>query len=103
MIRIRVNAGQDAQTRVSELYDAVREETRVWSMSDMRRTKNLKLVHSARNVKGTIRRVKSNDSEYLEFECKAKDEIQEAITAGRFVHLVLRYMPSISEVAIHRI
>jgi hypothetical protein len=59
MIRITVNAGKDVQARVSELYDAVREETRVWSMSDLRRTKNLKLMHKARNVKGIIRRVKS--------------------------------------------
>jgi len=102
MIRIRVNVGQDIEARVGELYDAVREETRVWSMSDLRRTKNLKLVHTARNVSGTIRRVKSNDPEYLEFECKAKDGIQEAITAGRFVHLVLRYVASVSEITIHR-
>jgi len=102
MIKIRVNTGKGVQTRVSELYDAVREETRVWSMSDLRRTKNLKLVHKARNVKGVIRRVKPKDRNLLEFECKAKDTVQEAITAGRFVHLVLRYMPSVSEVSVER-
>jgi hypothetical protein len=102
MIRIRVNTGQDTQARVNELYDAVREETRVWSMGDLRRTKNLKLVHTARNVKGTVRRIKSSDPEYLDFECKAKDSTQEAITAGRFVHLVLRYMASVSDISIER-
>lgn len=102
MIRIRVNTGQDTQARVNELYDAVREETRVWSMGDLRRTRNLKLVHTARGVKGTVRRVRPSDSEYLDFECKAKDSIQEAITAGRFVHLVLRYMASVSSISIER-
>ena len=102
MIRITVDVGRDAQARISELYDAVREETRVWKMADLRRTKNLKLIHSARNVKGTIRRVKSLAPECIEFECKAKDDVQEAITAGRFVHLVLRYLPSASEIALHR-
>ena len=102
MIRIRVNVGQDTQARVNELYDAVREETRVWSMGDLRRTKNLKLVHTARNVKGTVRRIKSSESKYLDFECKAKDSTQEAIAAGRFVHLVLRYMASVSDISIER-
>jgi hypothetical protein len=102
MIHITVDAGQDVQARVNELYDAVREETRVWSMSDLRRTKNLKLIHSARNVKGIIRRVKADNPQHLVFECKAKDVTQEAITAGRFVHLILRYMPSASRITIDR-
>lgn len=102
MIHIMVDAGQDIEARVNELYDAVREETRVWSMSDLRRTKNLKLIHSARNVKGIIRRVKADNPQHLVFECKAKDATQEAITAGRFVHLILRYMPSASKIAIDR-
>lgn len=102
MIHIIIDTNQDIPARVSELYDAVREETRVWSMGDLRRTKNLKLVHSARNVRGTVRRVKVDDLQYLQFECKAKDAAQEAITAGRFVNLVLRYMTSVSQLTIKR-
>jgi len=102
MIRVKVFVGPDAATRIDQLYKAVRGETRVWSMNDLRRRKNLVLAHTARNVKGTVRRVKSADPEWLEFECKARDETQEAITAGRFVHLVLRYMPAVKDLSIHR-
>lgn len=102
MIRIVIDAGQDIQTRVSELYDAVREEARVWSMGDLRRTKNLKLIHSSRNVKGTVRGVKAEDPQHLAFECRAKDSAQEAITAGRFVNLILRCMTSVSQINIER-
>jgi hypothetical protein len=102
MIRITVNAGQDRDTRINELYDAVREETRVWSMDDLRRTKYLKLVHKGRGFKGTVRRVKSDNPASIQFECKAKGADFEAITAGRFVHLVLRYIPAVSEISIER-
>jgi hypothetical protein len=102
MIRIVLDSGQDIQACVSELYDAVREEARVWSMSDLRRTKNLKLIHSSRNVKGTVRRVKAEDRQHLVFECKAKDSAQEAITAGRFVNLILRCMTTVSQIIIER-
>lgn len=102
MIRVTISVGDDGQARIDELYQAVRSETRVWSMGDLRRTRNLVLTHTASKVKGTVRRAKSSDPECLEFECKAKDEAQEAITAGRFVHLVLRYMPSVKELRLHR-
>jgi hypothetical protein len=102
MIRIKVNAGEDTEESVSKLYDAVREGTQVWSMSDLRRTRNLRLVHTARNTTGTIRRVKCDEPKYVEFECKAKDAVFEAVTAGRFVNLVLRHMSAVCDIEIHR-
>jgi len=36
--------------RVDEIYEAVRQETRVWKMGGFRRTKTLKLIHKARNI-----------------------------------------------------
>jgi hypothetical protein len=102
VIQIRVEIKKDIHTQVNELYDAVREETRVWSMGDLRRTKNLKLVHQVRNIKGTVRRVNTKNKEALDFECKAKDDVSEAITTGRFVHLVLRYLGSAKKITISR-
>jgi len=75
MIRVIVRGGAESNALVGELYNAVRMETRVWSMSDLRRTRNLVLRHTSGRVEGTIRRVKASDAEMLEFECKAKDGV----------------------------
>lgn len=101
MIQIRVHAGKDPERRIHELCDAV-QHARIWRVKDRRCTRNLNLIHSSGTVTGSIHRAKSRDPEYLEFECKAKDRTLEAITAGRFVNLVLRDMASVTEVDIHR-
>ncbi|HSR20635.1 MAG TPA: hypothetical protein VLL49_06945 [Anaerolineales bacterium] len=101
MIQIKVNAGQGAERRVHELCDALRH-ARVWSIADRRCTRNLQLKHSSGTVQGSIRRIQSKDPEVLAFDCRAKDEAQEAITAGRFVNLVLRDLPAVSDISLHR-
>ncbi len=100
MIQIAIEAKGDLKARVDEIYEAVRQETRVWKMGDFRRTKNLKLIHKARDISGTVRRVTAKDGDALHFECKSKDAASEAITAGRFVHMVLRYMSSVRKVTL---
>ena len=101
MIHMTVDTNKDIGARVSELYDAI-ENTHVWKMSDRRRTKNLKLTHESQNVMGTVRRINVKNKSQLEFECKSKDPTQEAITAGRFVNLLLRHLESVSHIVIER-
>jgi len=101
MIQIKVLATKDPQRRVQELCEALRS-ARIWKMSDRRCTKNLKLIHASGTVRGEIRRVNSDSVGELEFECTAKDAAQAAITAGRFVNLVLRDLESVSDIHIHR-
>jgi hypothetical protein len=101
MIRITVQAGKNAQAGIHELCSAL-SHARVWHVSDRRRTKHLHLVHSSGTVKGSVRRVKAEDRELLTFDCSGKDEAQEAITAGRFVNLVLRDLHTVSDISIHR-
>lgn len=102
MIRIRVQVGQDGKRRAHELFEAVKQHARVWRSSDLRRTRNLTLIHEARNVKGKVREVKSVNPEYLAFNCTARTAAEEAITAGRFVHLVLRDLAEVSDITLHR-
>jgi hypothetical protein len=101
MIDITVRAGDDPEARVHELCEAVRH-ARVWTIQDRRCTRNLRLDHSSGNVQGSIRRIPSPGAERLEFQCTAKDDTQAAITAGRFVNLVLRDLKSASDITIHR-
>lgn len=101
MIQIRVNAGKNAEVQVHALCDALRH-ARVWAIRDRRFTKHLKLTHSSGTVKGRVQRVESADPGILSFDCTASSEAQEAITAGRFVNLVLRDMGSVSDISIHR-
>jgi hypothetical protein len=101
MIRIRVHAGKNAETRIHELCTALRH-ARIWSITDRRCTKHLHLIHSSGTVKGSVRRVRSVEPEVLTFDCTAKDEAQEAITVGRFINLVLRDLEAVSDISIHR-
>ena len=101
MIQIKVNAGKGAEKQVHELCETLRH-ARVWAVSDRRYTKHLHLTHSSGNVKGRVKRVESADPEILTFDCTARSGVQEAITAGRFVNLVLRDMSSVSDISIHR-
>ena len=101
MIRIQVHAKEKPETRVRELCQAL-QHARIWKVSDRRCTKNLQLIHSSGTVTGTIRRVNPDDPASLQFQCKAKDSAQEAITTGRFVNLVLRDLASVSDITIHR-
>jgi hypothetical protein len=100
MIQIAIEAKGDLKARVDEIYEAVRQETRVWKMGDLRRTRNIKLVHKVRDISGTVRRVRAKDGDALHFECKSQDPASEAITAGRFVHMVLRYMSSVRKITL---
>jgi hypothetical protein len=101
MIKISVQAGKDPERRVHELCEAIKK-ARIWTVKDRRSTRNLRLIHSSGNVKGTIHRTKSADPAHLDFECRAKDSDQEAITTGRFVNLILRDVPEASELTIRR-
>ena len=87
MVQIRVHAGKDAEERVHELCEALRH-ARVWKIGDRRYTRHLHLIHSSGTVRGSVRRVKSDDPQVLTFDCSARGGAQEAITAGRFVNLV---------------
>ena len=102
MIRIQIDAGQNLQARVDELFAAVTQKARVWRISDRRRKRYLEMTHAARNVRGTVRRVDLKDEDHLSFECHARDQVQEAITAGRFVHLVLRHSPTATTILVER-
>ena len=102
MIRIRIEAGRDLQARVDELFAAVTQSARVWQISDRRRKRYLEMTHEARNVRGIVRRVDLQDEDHLSFECRARDQVQEAITAGRFVHFVLRHSPTATTVLVER-
>ena len=99
MIQIRVHAEPEPQKRVLELCEALKR-ARVWKMDDRRCTRNLILRHSSGTVSGTIRRVNPGAHSELQFECEAVNQAQEAITAGRFVNLVLRDMTQVSQVTI---
>jgi hypothetical protein len=101
MIHIKVHAGKDPEARIHELCETL-QHARIWKVSDRRCTRKLKLLHSSGTVRGTIRRTVSDDPEYAAFACTAKDRVQEAITAGRFVNLVLRDMASVSDLTIQR-
>lgn len=101
MIRISVRAGKDTEARVHELCESLRR-ARIWKITDRRRTRHLHLVHSSGTVRGSVRRVQSDDAEVLTFDCTAKGEAQEAITAGRFVNLVLRDLPAVADINVHR-
>ena len=101
MIQIKVNAGKNAEAGVHELCEALRH-ARIWEVSDRRRTKHLRLTHSSGTVSGIVRRVKSDDPAVLTFDCTARGPAEEAVTAGRFVNLVLRDLRSVSDVSIHR-
>jgi hypothetical protein len=101
MIQIKVNAGKNHEALVHSLCETLRH-ARIWTVKDRRCTQHLVLQHTSGTVKGTIKRVGSHDPDLLEFECKAKDRNQEAITAGRFVNLVLRDLASVSELSVVR-
>jgi hypothetical protein len=49
-----------------------------------------------------VREVKSDDPECLVFSCTAPSLAEEAITAGRFVHLVFRDLEAASEITLRR-
>lgn len=102
MIRIKVHVGNDARKRERELLLAVRQHARVWKPSQKSQTASLTFVHQARNVKGRVREVKSDDPECLVFSCTAPSLAEEAITAGRFVHLVFRDLEAASEITLRR-
>ena len=101
MIQINVHAGNQAEKQVHELCEAL-HHARVWSITDRRSTRHLRLVHSSGTVHGSVKRVRSKDPEVLAFDCTAKDKAQEAITAGRFINLVLRDLQQVSDINIHR-
>jgi len=102
MIRIQVHVGPDAKRRTRELYQAVKQHARVWRSADLTQPEHLTLIHEARNVKGRVRGVQSKDPEYLAFSCTGRTEVEEAITAGRFVHLVFRDLQAVSDISLHR-
>jgi hypothetical protein len=99
MIRIKVHVGNEARKRENELLQAVRQHARVWKAGQ---TASLTFIHQARNVKGRVREVKSDDPECLLFSCTAPSLAEEAITAGRFVHLVFRDLEGASEITLRR-
>jgi len=99
MIRIKVHVGDGAKRREHELLQAVRQHARVWKAGQ---TATLTFIHQARNVKGRVRGVKSDDPECLVFSCTAPSLAEEAITAGRFVHLVFRDLEAASEITLRR-
>ena len=99
MIRIKVHVGHEAKQREHELLQAVRQHARVWKPGE---TASLTFIHQARNVKGRVREVKSDDPECLVFSCTAPSLAEEAITAGRFVHLLFRDLETASEITLHR-
>jgi hypothetical protein len=102
MIRIRVHVGKGARRRERELLQAVQQHARVWKPAQARQPASLTFVHQARNVKGRVREVQSGDPECLMFSCTAPSPAQEAITAGRFVHLVFRDLAAASEITLRR-
>jgi hypothetical protein len=99
MIQIRVRTEQEPQRCVRELCEALKR-ARVWKMSDRRCTRNVTLQHSSGTVSGTVHRVNPGARGDLQFECEAASPVQGAITAGRFVNLVLRDMTAVSQVTI---
>jgi hypothetical protein len=99
MIRIKVHVGNEAKRRERELLQAVRQHARVWRPGQ---TASLTFIHQARNVTGRVREVKSDDPECLLFSCTAPSLAEEAITAGRFVHLVFRDLEAASEITLRR-
>ena len=102
MIRIKVHVGDGAKKRERELLQAVQQHARVWKSGRTGETASLTFIHQARNVKGRVREVKSDDPTCLTFSCTAASPAQEAITAGRFVHLVFRDLEAASEITLRR-
>jgi hypothetical protein len=102
MIRIKVHVGSGAKRREHELLLAVREHARVWKPGQTGQSASLTFIHQARNVRGRVREVKSDDPECLVFSCTAPSLAEEAITAGRFVHLVFRDLDAASEITLRR-
>jgi hypothetical protein len=103
MIRIKVRVGSEVRQRERELYQAVEQHARVWKPGRARgQPAHLTFIHEAPNVKGRVREVKSDDPECLVFSCTGRTHTEEAITAGRFVHLVLRDLADVSDISLHR-
>lgn len=102
MIRIKVQVGSEAKKRERELLLAVQQHARVWKPAHTGQSAALTFVHQARNVKGRVREVRSDDPECLVFSCTAPSLAEEAITAGRFVHLVFRDLEAASEITLRR-
>jgi hypothetical protein len=102
MIRIKVYVGDEPRRKEHQLVQAVQQHARVWKSTHPGRTAALTFVHEARNVKGRVRGVKSDDPECLVFSCTARSQAEEAITAGRFVHLVFRDLEAASEITLRR-
>ena len=102
MIQIAIVAKGDRKARIDEIYEAMDSDTRVWMITDHRRTANLKAIHRTKNnpKMGTLRRVDSKKKDGLYFECKSNNWDDEAITAGLFAHMVLRYMSCVEKITL---
>jgi hypothetical protein len=53
-------------------------------------------------MKGRVREVKSDDPQCLAFSCMAANPAEEAITAGRIVHLVFRDLEAAPDITLRR-